>query len=181
MAEPFRLVAPALSALPGYAAALEAGWSPNTLRDVSGEQLAALRADAAGFVDSLAHPRGTITLGDGRVVPRLPGCILWMWDGDFCGAINLRHQPGTQALPPHVSGHVGYAVVPWKRRRGYATQALALMLPVAARAGLAWVELTCDPDNIGSQRVIETNGGVRQPGERDEDGHPKLVYRIATG
>jgi len=34
------LVEPSLDRLPGYMAALEAGWSPNTTRDVSGEQLA---------------------------------------------------------------------------------------------------------------------------------------------
>ncbi|ODU62151.1 MAG: hypothetical protein ABS99_01380 [Acetobacteraceae bacterium SCN 69-10] len=157
------------------------GWSPNTTRDVSAEELARLRADPAAFLRAVLHPPPTITMADGSEVPRLPGCVLWMWDGAFCGAINLRHQFGTEALPPHVSGHVGYAVVPWKRRRGYATRALALMLPVAARAGLARVELTCDADNDASRRVIEANGGVRQPGLRDAEGHPKLAFWVPTG
>jgi predicted acetyltransferase len=41
-----------------------------------------------------------------------------MWDGEFCGSIGLRWLPGTEELPPHCLGHIGYAVVPWKRRLG---------------------------------------------------------------
>jgi predicted acetyltransferase len=50
--------------------------------------------------------------------------------------------------------------VPWKRNRGYATQALALMLDEARAVGLPYVELTADPDNPVSQKVILANGGV---------------------
>ena len=72
----------------------------------------------------------------------------------------LRWQPGTHALPPHCLGHIGYAVVPWKQRRGYATRALALLLPQARAEGMSYVEITTDPENIASRRVIEANGGV---------------------
>jgi predicted acetyltransferase len=51
-------------------------------------------------------------------------------------------------------------VVPWKRGRGYASRALALLLPEARREGLAYVELTTDVDNVASQKVIANNGGV---------------------
>jgi predicted acetyltransferase len=83
-----------------------------------------------------------------------------MWDGDFCGSIGLRWQRGTEALPLYCLGHIGYTVVPWKRRRGYATQALREVLRDAAAEGLRYVELTTEPDNVVSQRVIEVNGGV---------------------
>jgi predicted acetyltransferase len=63
-------------------------------------------------------------------------------------------------LPAYVLGHIGYAVVPWKRGRGHATRALALMLEEARLERLAWVELTTDPDNLPSQKVITGNGGV---------------------
>jgi predicted acetyltransferase len=49
--------------------------------------------------------------------------------------------------------------VPWKQDRGYATRGLALLLPEARAQGLAHVELTTDPDNLASQRVILANGG----------------------
>ncbi len=60
----------------------------------------------------------------------------------------------------HCLGHVGYSVVPWKRRRGYATRALQLLLPQAGEEGLTYVELTTDTGNIASRRVIEANGGT---------------------
>ena len=83
-----------------------------------------------------------------------------MWDGEFCGAIGLRWRRGTEALPPHCLGHIGYAVVPWKQRRGYATRALRAILPEAKAEGLKYVELVTDRDNVASQRVIEANGGA---------------------
>jgi predicted acetyltransferase len=175
--------------LPAYVAALEAGWSPDTTRDVSQEQLAAIAADPDRFLASLSRtapsPR---TLPDGRQVEWLPGRNFWMWvetpqGGSFCGSINLRYQIGTEALPPHVSGHVGYAVVPWKQRQGHATRALHLLLPAARAAGLARVLVTCDDDNAGSRRVIEKNGGI--PGgsvpHPDRPGIAKLQFWVATG
>jgi len=175
------LVTPRLDRLASYAAALRQGWSPNNVRDISGEHLAAIAADAATFVHGLITPSGTITLGDGSEVPRLPGPVMWMWDGEFCGSIGLRYQPGTEALPAQVLGHIGYAVVPWKRRRGYATQALGLILPHARRAGLRWVDLTTDPDNAPSQRVILVNGGVlmERSSQGAAAGQDKLLWRIA--
>lgn len=83
-----------------------------------------------------------------------------MWDGAFCGSIGFRWQAGTSALPPHVLGHIGFGVVPWKRRLGCATRALALMLQEATRRDLRHVELTADPLNMASHRVIVANGGV---------------------
>ncbi len=118
--------------------------------------------DPAAFVDGLDDPQGRgqpITLPDGSSVPRLPSLQRWLWDGEFCGSINFRWQPGTSALPPYVLGHIGFAVVPWKRGRGYAKQGLAALLPEARERGLDHVVLTTDPENIASQRVILSNGG----------------------
>src|SRR5258705_7847897 len=158
------IVKPTLEHLPSYKAALERGWSPDNVRleETTREQLAAIEADPAAFLTSLDDPEakgGPITLPDGTTVPRLPGFRRWIWDGEAVGSIGFRWQPGTSALPSHVLGHIGYAVVPWKRRRGYATRALALMLVEARREGLDYVELTTDPDNETSQKVIAANGG----------------------
>ncbi len=82
----------------------------------------------------------------------------------------------------HCLGHIGYAVVPWRRGRGYATRALALLLPEARKEGLRYVELTTDPDNVRSQKVIANNGGVfvkrfhKDPAYGDVEA---LLFRIA--
>jgi predicted acetyltransferase len=166
------LVTPAPEHLASYAEALRRGASPSSTRpELAHEHLDAIATDPAAFLASEDDPEGKgppVTLADGRQVPRLPVIARWMWDGAYAGSIGLRWQPGTPELPPHVLGHIGYGVVPWRRRMGYATRALALILPEAAQRGLPQVDLTIDPGNHASRRVVEANGGV-------------LVERFATG
>ena len=160
------LVWPSREYLPGYVAALERGWSADNLRGraAADEELQRIAADPDAFLASRVDREargGDVTLPDGTTAPRLPGYSRWMWDGEFCGAINFRWQRGTEALPPYCLGHVGYSVVSWKQRRGYATLALAEILEDARAEGLRYVEITTTVDNIPSQRVIERNGGAR--------------------
>lgn len=181
-----QLITPTLERLPAYAAALHRGWSPDNIRGevATREQLAKIEADPSSFVAQQVDREAKgppIQLPDGSAAARLPGFQMWMWDGEFCGSIGFRWQPGTSALPPHVLGHIGYAVVPWKRGLGYATAALGLMLPHARAEGLAYVEISTDPDNLASQQVIVANGGVllgpykRPPQYGEADG---LRFRI---
>ena len=173
-----KLVSPDHRFLAAYVAALQAGWSPSTTRDVTAEHLAEIAEDADRFLRvQRGEAGGEITLADGGKAARLPGAVFWLWDGEFCGSINLRYQPGTEALPPHCSGHLGYSVVPGKRRRGYATAALRQLLPIARQHGLRRVSVTCDLDNRPSRRVIEANGG--RPAVSTEPG--KLLFWIDLG
>jgi predicted acetyltransferase len=160
-----QLLAPSLTHLDAYADALKRGWSPDNLRpkEAARDELEHIDADPAAFVamlDDREAKAGPITLPDGSQVPRLPGYRRWMWGNGFCGSIGFRWQPGTAALPSHCLGHIGYAVVPWKRGLGHATRALALLLPEVRKEGLGYVELTADLDNLPSQKVITNNGGV---------------------
>jgi len=168
MANPLQqmsLVWPSREYLRSYVAALERGWSPDNLRGqvAAQEELARIASDPDAFLASLVDREATggpITLPDGTTVPRLPGYLRWLWDGEFCGSIGLRWQRGTEALPPHCLGHIGYAVVPWKQRRGYATRALREVLREARAEGLRYVEIATTPANAASKRVIEACGGV---------------------
>ncbi|MFN2493741.1 MAG: GNAT family N-acetyltransferase [Pyrinomonadaceae bacterium] len=185
-AQPMQLVWPSEQYLPGYVAALERGWSPDNVRGqaVAREQLEKIAKNAHCFLDELVDREGkgaSIVLPDGSTVARLPGYQRWIWDGEFCGSIGFRWQPGSNDLPPHCLGHIGYSVVPWKQRRGYATQALKHLLPEAKAEGLDYVELTTDPTNPASQRVILANGGVlvERFTKPAEYGHSEgLRYRI---
>lgn len=151
--------------LASYVAALRTGWSADTVRGASAaeEELARIESDPEAFLESLYDPEGKgplVTLPDGSKVRRIPGYRKWMWDGEFCGSIGLRWVPGTTTLPSHVLGHVGYAVVPWKQGRGYAKQGLTAMLLEARSLGLEYIELTTDPDNVASQRVMLACGAI---------------------
>jgi predicted acetyltransferase len=179
------LVWPAMQYLSGYIHALEQGWSPDNLRpQAASEGLARIAQDPIRFLSEQVDREAKgppIILPDGSKVPRLPGYSQWMWDGEFCGVIGFRWQPGTTDLPSYCLGHIGYSVVPWKRQRGYATRALQLLLPQAKSEGLEYVDLTSDADNIASQRVIEANGGElieRFHKSAEHGGTESLRFRI---
>jgi predicted acetyltransferase len=182
-----QLVRPGTVHLASYTTALERGWSADNVRGVAAarEELARIAENPGSFLASLEDREGKgdpVKLPDGSTVRRIPGFRRWLWDEEFCGSIGFRWQPGTTALPPHCLGHIGYAVVPWKQNLGYATRALGAILPEAQAVGLPFVELTTDPDNLISQRVIEANGGVLMEAfikPAQFGGKPGLRYRIA--
>jgi predicted acetyltransferase len=186
---PLELVIPSEKYLATYLEALRRGWSPDNIRgaEAAAEEVAEIAHDPERFIAQRADDRkatgGPIKMPDGSTVERLPGFNRWLWDGEFCGSIGFRWQPGTAELPPHVLGHIGFSVVPWKRRQRYATKALALMLGEARAAGLPYVELVADSENLASQKVILANGGelieeFRRPARYGAAPGGCLRYRI---
>jgi len=179
------LLQPDLEHLSGFEAALAAGWSPDPRRagneaHVHGE-LQRLRQNRLGFLHDLI-PDGRQRAGFGS--PPLTTRLFWIWDGEFCGSISLRFQAGTEELPPEVSGHVGYSVVPWKQRNGHATTALSLLMAVASKEGLDRLVVLCNEDNDASRRVIERNGGelfMRGPHPSDRPDQIKLYFWLRPG
>ena len=166
MTEALTLVLPSENYLASYKQALQAGWSPDNIQraETAKKELSEIASDPKNFIARKQDDRdakgGPVTLPDGTQVDRLPSFVRWLWDGEFCGSIGFRWKRGTANLPPHVLGHIGYSVIDCKQGRGYATKALALMLKEIKTEGLPYVELTTDPDNIPSQKVIIANKGI---------------------
>lgn len=77
--------------------------------------------------------------------------------GKLVGSGNLRHELNENLSV--MGGHIGYAVRPSARRKGYGSLILALTLEKARARGLEKVFLTCDADNAASAKIIEKHGG----------------------
>ena len=100
--------------------------------------------------------------------------VLWYVDGDeYLGRLSVRHR--LTPMLTELGGHITYAVRPSARRQGHATRMLAQGLPVAAGLGIDPVLITCDPDNVGSRKVIEAAGG-----ELEDERHGKLRFWVPT-
>ena len=120
----------------------------------------------ATWVQSLLdHERG-VGIPDGRV----PATSRWgVRDGEIVGVINLRHELTDLLL--EWGGHIGYAVRVTARRQGVASRMLRLMLDEAGRLGINPVLVTCDEDNVGSQRTIAGAGGVYEDSREGKRRH----------
>lgn len=94
-----------------------------------------------------------------RPVGYVPGTTLWYVDGDqYLGRLAIRHRLTPKLL--EWGGHIGYDVRPSARRRGHATAMLLAALPLAYELGIDPVLITCDEDNVASEKVIRSGGGV---------------------
>jgi predicted acetyltransferase len=129
------------------------------------DELPLIRRDFPAFVE---HLRG-YALGEGLPQGYIPADEFWLLDKlaeMIVGAIRLRH-----ALTPYLlerGGNIGYTIRPRARRKGCGTHMLALLLQKlndpawqqAHRLHLDRVLVTCNVENTGSARIIESNGGV---------------------
>lgn len=105
---------------------------------------------------------------------KVPETLLWWVDGDeYLGRLSIRHQL-TETLR-ELGGHIGYVVRPSARRQGHASAMLAASLPIARGLGIDPALVTCDADNAGSRRVIESGGGVFEDQRED-----KLRFWVPT-
>ena len=89
-------------------------------------------------------------------------------DDRLVGIINIRH-----TLNDYLSlfgGHIGYAIRPDERGKGYANEQLRLGLLECGKLGINPILLTCLTDNAASRRTIIKNGGVFEGIQAREDG-----------
>jgi predicted acetyltransferase len=98
-------------------------------------------------------------------------------DGTLVGRTSIRHHLTDRLLL--IGGHIGYAVLPPYRRRGYATEILDQSLVIAHSLGITPVLVTCDEGNEPSARTIERCGGsLENVVDNPEGGPPKRRYWI---
>lgn len=79
-------------------------------------------------------------------------------DGKIVGRVGIRHELNDFLLK--FGGHVGYGVLPEYRRKGYAKLMLQGALEYCKKLGIKKVLVTCDDDNIGSIKTIESANGL---------------------
>ena len=58
------------------------------------------------------------------------------------------------------AGNIGYDISPLNRQKGYGKTILKLGMEKAKSLGLDKLLITCNYDNVGSIKIIESNGGV---------------------
>jgi len=97
-------------------------------------------------------------------------------DGRIVGTIQIRHKLNQRLLKTY--GHIGYGVRPSERRKGYATEMLALALKKCRDLGIEKTLVSCDKDNIGSAKTILKNGGVFEKEFAEDDGNIVHQYWI---
>ena len=100
-------------------------------------------------------------------------------DGKMLGMIDVRHELTVPFLQEY-AGHIGYAVRPSERRKGYATRMLKLALSYCRSIGIPAVRLGCYTDNKASIRTIQRCGGVCIEEKPYLDGKPMAVFQISN-
>ncbi len=123
-----------------------------------------------------AYVQKLLDQAEGKNLPEghIPSKEFWIIDAEgYAGRIilGLTFTPDTYT----VGHHVGYAVRPSKRRRGYATKALEYLLDEARALKVYKLMPVCGFENIASRRVIERNGGVLVGPTANEDGLRFLI------
>ncbi len=92
------------------------------------------------------------------LVPATQFMLVRKSDDKVVGFLQVRHK-FSDYLKKY-GGHIGYSVRPSERRKGYAKEMLRMALPFCREIVLDKVLITCNYDNIGSEKTILANGGV---------------------
>ncbi|MCI8658747.1 MAG: GNAT family N-acetyltransferase [Lachnospiraceae bacterium] len=97
-------------------------------------------------------------------------------DNKIVGITDLRHHIDHPILGTW-GGHIGYSVRPSERNKGYAKEMLRQNLKNCQTLGILKVLITCNTDNIASEKTILALGGIFEK-EIEANGHLMKRYWI---
>lgn len=167
-----QLVLPNITYKDSYLAALKEYQAENLAmyKDFDFEGVA---ADLEAYIELL----GAQSKGERLPAGYIPHTTFWLVDGDeYIGRVDIRHE--LNDFLKKEGGHIGYDIRPTKRRMGYGTLALELGLKKTKELGLQEILVTCDIDNVGSNKIIKANGGVLAEKVMSSEGKEKNKYWI---
>lgn len=96
-------------------------------------------------------------------------------DNYIVGMIDIRHYLNEYLT--QVGGHIGYGVRKTERNKGYAKQMLKLALEKCKELKIKKVLITCDEDNIASEKVT-LSANAKLEDIRNVDGENKKRFWI---
>jgi len=128
------------------------------------------------YLTRVERDRCGVDLPPGRVAATM---LFALVADQIVGRVSIRHELTPYLLK--VGGHIGYAVRPEHRRRGYATAMLRQGLEVLRGLGPQRALVTCDDDNAGSILTIERCGGLLENTIAIAGAAPKRRYWIDLG
>ena len=79
-------------------------------------------------------------------------------DGEVVGRIGLRFE--LNEFLARIGGHIGYIVRPSARGKGVASAMLGFVLTTPEAESIGKLLVTCNEDNLASERIILKHGGV---------------------
>jgi len=156
----------------GFGVGRRTHWTEAQIEEIAGSfaaHLASLDSDGQS-----QHADGA------KFHPGVPSNMFWLVaDEVFVGGLSIRARIDTAVLVAF-GGHIGYGIRPSLEGRGYGKRQLALGLSVCRGMGMGTVRISCREWNIGSRRIIETNGGIllRRCEPNAHCDEPHLLFEI---
>ncbi len=93
-----------------------------------------------------------------KLVPASTFLLIREEDNKLLGLLNIRHRLNNFLFKR--GGNISYSIKKSERQKGYGYKILKLAIVEAKKINIDKLLITCNDDNIPSQKIIEKNNGV---------------------